>query len=716
MTRYVTLYVHFHDGQYHGSGGLPSPFRLFQALVAGVGGPLDQATQDALKWLEKLPPPILASPHWEHGKRFKIYVPNNDLDRKEGDVRKISAIRTEKIWQPHYFDPAVPWIYAWPFGDQEDENFARAICALSEKLYQFGRGIDMAWACGEILEEAQLQEKLARYEGIVRKPVGHQGLMLASPCEGSLQSLINRHQHRRFRRQTSDGNSKNKDSVPVFVQSPKPYFQQIAYGAPSAQYNFELQTETGRTAWPFEKISLLVTAARDAACERLKSALPDKTETIERYFIGRKPDGSNAVSPEDRIRIIALPSIGMQYADRAIRRLFVEVPAACPIRSDDVRWAFSGVRITAPNAGEILLAPAEENAMLRHYGFERTARVYRSVTPVALPEKYARLCSRKTGAEFSLVLDHAKSGVIQALRHANIGARVESIRLQREPFDARGKMAAEFSEGTRFREERLWHVEITFDEPVEGPLLLGDGRFLGLGLMAPANTDEVFGLHVFEITDGLIGQPDPLQVARALRRAIMARVQNVVGKEEEHIASFFTGHEKDGKPVSRDSTAHLFFAFEPRQKRLIVLAPHLAERRNPTEKEKKHIHTLDAALRGFRNLRAGSAGNFTLRPVSINEMGLTIGVCSKIWKTITPYVVTRHAKKSEAREALIADVLNQCRSMNLPEPEEVNVSEIQGICGVGLSGHVKLLFKERVQGPLLLGRTRYLGGGFFLPA
>ena len=200
MTRYVTLYVHFHDGQYHGSGGLPSPFRLFQALVAGVGGPLDQATQDALKWLEKLPPPILASPHWEHGKRFKIYVPNNDLDRKEGDVRKISAIRTEKIWQPHYFDPAVPWIYAWPFGDQEDENFARAICALSEKLYQFGRGIDMAWACGEILEEAQLHEKLARYEGIVRKPVGHQGLMLASPCEGSLQSLINRHQHRRFRR------------------------------------------------------------------------------------------------------------------------------------------------------------------------------------------------------------------------------------------------------------------------------------------------------------------------------------------------------------------------------------------------------------------------------------------------------------------------------------------------------------------------------------
>lgn len=30
---------------------------------------------------------------------------------------------------------------------------------------------------------------------------------------------------------------------------------------------------------------------------------------------------------------------------------------------------------------------------------------------------------------------------------------------------------------------RLWHVEITFNAPIAGPLVIRDGRFLGLGAM-----------------------------------------------------------------------------------------------------------------------------------------------------------------------------------------------------------------------------------------
>ncbi len=40
-------------------------------------------------------------------------------------------------------------------------------------------------------------------------------------------------------------------------------------------------------------------------------------------------------------------------------------------------------------------------------------------------------------------------------------------------------------EETRFDKHRLWHVEIAFKEPVAGSLVIGDGRFLGLGVMAP---------------------------------------------------------------------------------------------------------------------------------------------------------------------------------------------------------------------------------------
>src|SRR5262245_36726083 len=58
MTRYLTIHVRAHEGRYHGDGDdPPSPFRLFQALVAGAGisGPLDGQTKSALAWLEGLP-------------------------------------------------------------------------------------------------------------------------------------------------------------------------------------------------------------------------------------------------------------------------------------------------------------------------------------------------------------------------------------------------------------------------------------------------------------------------------------------------------------------------------------------------------------------------------------------------------------------------------------------------------------------------------------
>ena len=36
----------------------------------------------------------------------------------------------------------------------------------------------------------------------------------------------------------------------------------------------------------------------------------------------------------------------------------------------------------------------------------------------------------------------------------------------------------------------MWHAELRFPTPVAGPLLIGDGRFCGLGLMAPVVEDS----------------------------------------------------------------------------------------------------------------------------------------------------------------------------------------------------------------------------------
>jgi CRISPR-associated protein Csb2 len=718
MTQYLTIHVRLHQGRYHGDGDeLPSPFRLFQALVAGAGisGPLDDQAKKALAWLEELDAPIVASPRLVRGQAVTMFMPNNDLDKFGGDVRNIAKTRgAKKVWRPRCFNAAVPWIYAWPFAE-DGRTHADTICALAEKLYQLGRGIDMAWAWGEVLDEAALDALLLEYDGIVRRPSAGDGLLLACPSKDSFKSLKARYQTPRFR--TVSGRR-------VFVQQPRPNYRRISYESPPVRHVFELRSSSDsarRVAWSLERASSLVMAAREAARARLTTAMPDRVHDVNRHLVGRRPDGSNAAPAESRVRIMAIPSIGMHYADRAIRRLLVEVPAACPLRSEDVRWAFSGAELVAPDTGEVknvLLSPSAEDDMLRHYGVGAPARVFRSVTPVALPEEGRRrrieptrkLAEAKAGLERIVEISGARAAVVQALRHAGVRAPVARIRLQREPFDGAGLRVEPFAEGTRFEKERLWHVEIVFGVPVEGPLLIGDGRFLGLGLMAPA-ADIVPGVHAFAITDGLVGHPKPIEVARALRRAVMARVQSTIGARER-LDPFFSGHEEDGAPGRRSRSSHLAFAFEPDSRRLFILAPHVVERRAATRQELDHLRTLDTALEGFRELRVGHGGIFSLSAAAIGERDNSLFARSRVWKTTTPYVVTRHAKGGGATEALAVDVLVECRRLRLPEPK-VEPSNVRGVPGIGLTANLTLLFEQSVAGPLLLGRTRYLGGGLF---
>jgi len=722
MTRYLTIHVRAHEGRYHGDGDdPPSPFRLFQALVAGAGisGPLDEQTKAALTWLEGLSDaPIIAAPRTVRGQSVSMFMPNNDLDAKGGDVRRIGEIRlATKVWRPRLFDARVPWVYAWRFADT-DEAHASAISALSEKLYQLGRGVDMAWAWGEIIDEPTLEERLAEYDGVVRRPSTGEGCLLACPGRGSLESLERRHRARRFR---------HEEGRRVFVQPPKPNYRRFAYESAPARYVFELRSAADlarRAAWPLTGASSLVVAAREAARTRLRSKMSARSEEVERFLLGRKADGSNEAPVESRIRVIAIPSIGMHYADRAIRRLLVEVPAACTLRSDDVRWGFSGAELFDPETGElneIVLVPTDDDDMLRHYGFGSGARLFRSVTPVAVPEQAKRrrigptqrAAEAKRGIERVVEIAAARAAVVQALRHAGVRPTVEAIRVQREPFEAAGARAEPFAEGTRFAKERLWHVEIAFGAPVAGPLLLGDGRFLGLGLMAPAS--DVFpSVHAFAVVGGLVGEPQPLEVTRALRRAVMARVQTLVD-EREQLPSYFSGHDADGTPARRANSSHLAFAFEPASQRLFVLAPHLLERRSPSAQERDHLRVLDTALVGFRELRAGAAGLLTLAACTVGEdVAGSLTGRSSVWENVTPYVVTRHAKGVGAAEAISVDIREQCRRLGLAEPS-IALRRIRGVQAVGLTGEVRLTFARAVPGPIIIGRTRYFGGGLFLP-
>jgi CRISPR-associated protein Csb2 len=156
------------------------------------------------------------------------------------------------------------------------------------------------------------------------------------------------------------------------------------------------------------------------------------------------------------------------------------------------------------------------------------------------------------------------------IRHIGAGDPGPARTIRRQ-----GGRAEIFATSSRFSKERLWHIELAVAWPVSGPMLIGDG-YLGLGLMAPVRRIE--GVFALGIADGLTDQTEPLELARALRRAVMARVQDTVGKRTT-LPPFFTGHAPSGAPLRSGRHEHLAFVLDAPRKRLLIIAPHIIERR-----------------------------------------------------------------------------------------------------------------------------------------
>lgn len=723
MQEHLLISVHMLDGRYHGMNEWrPSPGRLFQALVAGPAtGQLSSQHKSALEWLEQLPPPIVGTPAMVLGQKIANFVPDNDIDAVGGDMMRVAEIRSAKVIQPQLFNAEVPFLFAWRLSEPHEPS-SDAICELAAMLYQFGRGVDMAWAVGEVVNDVELDGRLRAYRGRIAAPtVNSNERSLRCPVEGTLASLDARHRAQGARFALDVGRQ-------LFAQPPKPVFAMIGYDAGPSRVLYELRADSPASSfkpWPIERVTRLITWVRDSVVERLMTAFPDREHEIRRTLVGRQQDGTDASPPNSRVRIVPLPSIGHEYADRGVRRLLVEIPSDCPLRAVDVHWAFSGLPISDPETGEIfsLLTPASDDTMLRHYGLRvgdesSRSRAWRTVTPAALPEAARRrrieparrAAEAKNGSERQNEESRAVACVHQALRHAGLSSEVATVRVRREPFSGKGRRAEAFAEGTRFVKERLWHVEIELSTPIEGPLVIGDGRFLGLGVMEPVRDAPT--ISAFHVVKGLSATADPSEIAVATRRAIMSRAQQAMGRGR--LPTFFSGHETDGSPA-RDHR-HLAFVFDPRDKRILVLAPHHLHHPERTRRRDSSVHLelLEHAMSDFTELRAGASGRLELAPTIVDLDSDPLFAPSREWVSLTPYRATRTPKRISPNEALSLDIRAECLRVGLPAPEVQFLEVRGGTSHRALQGRAVLTFPKVVYGPILLGKSMHLGGGLFI--
>jgi CRISPR-associated protein Csb2 len=698
MPRALLITVNLHADRYHGAGDWPpSPGRLFQALVAGAGPAqaLPAPAAAALQWLERQPPPLLAAPRATRGQAVLLYVPNNDLDAKGGDPAEVSNLRVGKEVQPWLLPAGAALTYAWPILAGEEEA-ATALLPLCQQLYQLGRGVDLAWATGEIVERAGLERQLAAGGRLLWRPDAEplpDTLRLACPCPGTLESLTRRYQSGEARFGVEGS---GKDRQTLFQQPPQPLLALLAYGQLPARRLFDLRQPAAPEAFApvnLRQIAPFTEAVRDHLAARLTAALPTAAAPIDHLLRGQ-PQGGQHPNPADRPRLLALPSIGHTHVDQAVRRLLIEVPPSCPLTVDDLAWGLSGLQLpAAAHRPAVLLVPAEEEGMLRHYGSAEAARAFVTITPIALP-------IHPTAGEDPRTDPGTLHALQRALHHAGIHTPLQDLTLQREPIHGHGRPAADHAPDTRFAADALWHAHLVFAAPLRGPLVVGNGRFVSLGLLAPLRAPPA-PAWAAPVTSGLATDPHPIGLAEALRRAVMAVVAATRGSSK--LPAWVSGHAPDGGPL-RD-TPHLSCAWDAPRQRLLVIPPaHISQ---PQQE------LLSQALSQLTTLRAGEAGLLQLDPFAPLDPADPLLAPACQWQSATPYAVNRHHKLGDPAAALARDLDQELRQRGLPTAEVTVLHAATSPSG--LTGSLRLTFAQAQAGPLLLGRTRHRGGGLFVP-
>lgn len=465
------------DGRYHGRGDAgkpewpPSPFRVFQALLAGAKSQWSPQRADAFAWIERLSPPVIHAPKARKNGPLLTYVPNNNPNHQ----------RTEKTIHPHILpgglkDWRIDYFWAFDASNEQAGRHAGVIAQCARHVRCLGWGIDMAIGDGEIIGN-----RTNPPEGFIAHvpfSPNRGGIPLRIPTRDSLQSLEQAHDAamqriqyvkvgRKTEMQIHDNPGRVRFDLAMYGSSPARPFCTFVLQKP------DIEEET--LSFNPRRIKHLVGMIRGLLnTPPIHKALG--TDTVNRMILGH-----DANNPGPRLSILPLLSVGHPNADARIRRVILAEP-------------FDGDGSICHQLAEILngkdLVPHSADkpvARLRCLSpYDRYIRKWyagsscqwASVSPVLLPGfDHPR---SKSGAG---QLKRAEKLVCKTLSHAdiNLSCRIEISPLSWWPGVPH---ARDFVPRDKLGPAPRYHVKLTFDQPFTGPLSLGRQRHMGLGVFA----------------------------------------------------------------------------------------------------------------------------------------------------------------------------------------------------------------------------------------
>jgi CRISPR-associated protein Csb2 len=493
MSHYLHLSFRLFDPEFHGhgDGGVPewppSPLRAFQALVAAAGHRFrndrmfDAYAREPLTWLEALGLPELIAPIGELSAAYRLYVPNNHEDivaaaRSGGDrFASIAEHRVEKDVRSTRLTGGDTIHYLWPTTPDRAE-YVRVLNEIAREVTHLGWGMDQAAASLDFITLSDADSLI----GERWKPVANGDTLLrvqqpaSSTTRGTLADL--RRKHADFVSRLGPNGFR---PVP-----PLTAFRVVGYGRATdpvrrflwAAYRI-VSADPDRPNPSFNTPR----CARDVACwvrnaaGRVCKGWPDAATFVHGHDSADDSKPAKGGRADGRLMYLPLPTINHALNRvESVRRVLVAVPADDRDRFNRVRRLLEGQELVWEDRVRGLLVPLPASDwVLRQY--VEPARVWSTVTPVVWPG-YDDRDPRKVEALL-------RKALIQAKLPEQVLAGIEELVWRNVGFRAGVEVASRYTLPNKLAGPAR-HVRVRFKQPVRGPLVIGAGRYRGMGVFA----------------------------------------------------------------------------------------------------------------------------------------------------------------------------------------------------------------------------------------
>lgn len=233
-----------------------------------------------------------------------------------------------------------------------------------------------------------------------------------------------------------------------------------------------------------------------------KTLMSFAIEPIPETLSGHAPDGSPSQLPH--LAIVPLPFVGHQHGSGAILGVALILPRDASngdrkavytaVAKWEQKWRQEDedtprVRLNLGAAGELHLERFEWGSLqttLRSATWCGPSSSWYSVTPVALDRNPGELRARDQ-QKLSEALSNAEATIRHACQRIGLPQprRVEILPAAPWAGAAKARTYPPYPGDAGRTQRVLTHAHLEFDQPVRGPILIGAGRYIGLGLFRP---------------------------------------------------------------------------------------------------------------------------------------------------------------------------------------------------------------------------------------